>query len=106
MTLTSFQKKLVSITAVVTSTAVLLGYAGLSIPTPVWAGEFNALKWELYTDQLSRARKDLRVVKMEEYQIVQKKESVPPFLIEEKLELEDVVKDLETKVENLEKERK
>jgi hypothetical protein len=105
MTFTAFQRKIVALAAVVTSTAALLGYVGLSVPRPVWAGEFNALKWELYQDQLSRARKDLRGVKIEEYKLSQKREPVPSFLVEEKLELEDEVKDLEIKVERLEEGR-
>jgi hypothetical protein len=102
MTITTFQKKLVSYAAVVTAVGALLGYAGLSLPTPVWAEDFNALKGEVYKDQLLRTRKELRGIKMEEYQLSQKREPVPPFLVEEKLELEDQVKDLEAKVERLE----
>lgn len=103
MTLTRLHKQIVLVAGILTSTTVIFGYIGLSLPTPVWAEEFNALKLDVYKEILQSNKKELRSIKIQEYQIIQAHQPVPEFLIQEKLELEDKVKELESVVNRLEK---
>lgn len=98
----SVTEKIVTIATVMTSLAAILGYIGLSLPRPVWAGEFLSLKHEIYTNRLDDIKDELRDIKIQEYQLQQTSVPVPSFIIEEKLKLEDDVKVLENKIDKIE----
>lgn len=71
----------------------------------MWAEDFNALKLDVYRERLQSNKKELRSIKIQEYQIIQARQPVPGFIIQEKLELEDKVKELETAVNKIENSR-
>lgn len=95
-------QKIAVIAATLTSMSVILAYAGLSFPQVVWAEEFRQFQKEYYVDKLEVIKKDLRQVKMDEYRLQQKSEPIPEFIIEEKMELEDALKVMEKRVDNIE----
>lgn len=78
-------------------------YLGLTMPRPVWADEFNEFKVETYTKQLKSYKSDLIDLEVRIWQAEQDKTSLPPSIKQKQLQLQDEIKDLESKLSKLEK---
>ena len=70
---------------------------------PVFASEFYEFQAEYYSDELDDAEDDLRQIKIELWRLEQGGE-VPPFMIDEKLELEDEIDRIKRDLEQAEAE--
>ena len=105
--LKAFRGWIIGVAATIAAISIIVGTVGLTLPKPAWSHQLLALKEDVYIDRYERVKKDLRQIKLEEYRHQQIEETPPPeFLIEEKLELEDEVRDLEKKLESISIEKK
>jgi len=87
-----------SIAGALTAIFGLIAYMGF---TPVFASEFQEFKGEFYGYQLEQCQTELRKIKIEIYYIESDGETAPPFLLEEKLSLEDKIGQLQQEQKEL-----
>lgn len=100
----TWYNKVMVVAGTITAVGTIIAALGLGIPKVVWADEFYSFQHEIYTKELNSLKKDLRAIKIQEYQITQEMQPVPEFIVQEKLELEDEIKEVEQKIEKIEQE--
>lgn len=98
-------KRIILVSTLLTALSVTISYLGLSFPKPVFASQLIALEEDIYTDRLERTQKELRQYKIEEFRMQQSDQPVPEFIKVEQLELEDKIKDLEKKLDEISEEK-